>query len=110
LYQASYHGWYCLPDERFWTDGEVSDGKCPDCGRPVERLSEQNYFFKMSNYREKLIRYMDMHPDFIKPQSRYNEVVGFLRQPLSDLCISRPKARLPWGVPFPFDEAYVTYV
>ncbi|MBI3606983.1 MAG: methionine--tRNA ligase [Nitrospirae bacterium] len=110
LYRHSYEGWYCLPDERFWANDEVSDGKCPECGRPVERLSEQNYFFKMSRYRERLIRHIDTHPDFIRPEARRNEVLGFLAQPLGDLCISRPRARLPWGVPFPFDDAFVTYV
>ena len=110
LYQQGYEGWYCLPDERFWADNEVSEGTCPDCGRPVERLSERNYFFKMSRYRDRLIRHIESHHDFIRPEARRNEVLGFLAQPLGDLCISRPKARLPWGVPFPFDDAFVTYV
>ncbi len=110
LYQETYHGWYCLPDERFWADDEVVDGKCPDCGRPVERLAEQNYFFKMSAYRQRLIDHIKANPEFIRPESRRNEVLGFLAQPLGDLCISRPKTRLPWGVPFPFDDAFVTYV
>lgn len=110
LYQQTYQGWYCLPDERFWADEDVADGKCPDCGRPVERLAEQNYFFKMSRYRQRLIDHIRANPDFIRPESRRNEVLGFLSQPLGDLCISRPKARLPWGVPFPFDDSFVTYV
>ncbi len=110
LYRQSYEGWYCLPDERFWADDEVSEGKCPECGRPVERLSEQNYFFKMGRYRDRLVRHIETHHDFIRPEARRNEVLGFLAQPLGDLCISRPKARLPWGVPFPFDDAFVTYV
>ncbi len=110
LYQQTYQGWYCLPDERFWTDEEVVDGKCPDCGRPVERLAEPNYFFRMGRYRQRLIDHIKANPDFIRPDSRRNEVLGFLAQPLNDLCISRPKARLPWGVPFPFDETFVTYV
>ncbi|MEO5656278.1 MAG: methionine--tRNA ligase [Nitrospiria bacterium] len=110
LEQRSYEGWYCLPDERFWSDDEVHDGACPDCGRPVERLSEQNYFFRMSRYRDRLIAHIASHPDFIRPESRRNEVLGFLNQSLGDLCISRPKSRLPWGVPFPFDDGYVTYV
>ncbi len=110
LYQQTYQGWYCLPDERFWADDDVVDGKCPDCGRPVERLAEQNYFFKMSAYRQRLIDHIKANPDFIRPESRRNEVLGFLGQPLGDLCISRPKTRLPWGVPFPFDDAFVTYV
>jgi len=110
LYRQSYEGWYCLPDERFWADDDVSDGKCPECGRPVERLSEQNYFFKMGRYRDRLVRHIETHHDFIRPEARRNEVLGFLAQPLGDLCISRPRARLPWGVPFPFDDAFVTYV
>jgi methionyl-tRNA synthetase len=110
LYRQSYEGWYCLPDERFWADDDVSDGKCPECGRPVERLSEQNYFFKMGRYRDRLVRHIETHHDFIRPEARRNEVLGFLAQPLGNLCISRPRARLPWGVPFPFDDAFVTYV
>jgi methionyl-tRNA synthetase len=110
LYEDGYEGWYCLPDERFWANDDVTDGQCPDCGRPVERLSERNYFFRMGRYRDRLIRHINEHPQFIRPESRRNEVLGFLAHPLSDLCISRPKARLPWGVPFPFDDAFVTYV
>jgi len=110
LYTASYEGWYCLPDERFWADDEVVEGKCPECGRPVERISESNYFFKMSGYRDRLRRHIQRHPDFIRPESRRNEVLGFLDRPLEDLCISRPRARLAWGIPFPFDPDYVTYV
>jgi len=110
LYTASYEGWYCLPDERFWAADEVVEGKCPDCGRPVERISESNYFFKMSAYRDRLRRHIQQHPEFIQPESRRNEVLGFLDRPLEDLCISRPRARLAWGIPFPFDPDYVTYV
>lgn len=110
IYSADYTGWYCTPDERFWTDKDVVDGKCPGCGRAVEQLTEKNYFFKMSSYQEWLIEHINTHPDFIKPESRRNEVLGFLKQPLGDLCISRPKARLAWGIPLPFDQDYVTYV
>ncbi|MBI3811123.1 MAG: methionine--tRNA ligase [Nitrospirae bacterium] len=110
LYQAAYEGWYCLPDERFWAGNEVVDGKCPECGRPVEHISESNYFFKMSAYRDRLIQHIRKHPGFIQPESRRNEVLGFLDRPLEDLCISRPRARLSWGIPFPFDPDYVTYV
>jgi methionyl-tRNA synthetase len=110
LYQASYEGWYCLPDERFWAGDEVVDGKCPECGRAVEHISESNYFFKMSAYQDRLMRHIRKHPGFIQPESRRNEVIGFLEQPLQDLCISRPRARLSWGIPFPFDPDYVTYV
>lgn len=110
LYQASYEGWYCLPDERFWAGDEVVDGKCPECGRPVEHISESNYFFKMSAYQNRLVQHIRKHPGFIQPESRRNEVLGFLDRPLEDLCISRPSARLSWGILFPFDPEYVTYV
>ncbi|MFZ5877693.1 MAG: methionine--tRNA ligase [Nitrospirota bacterium] len=110
LYQQTYQGWYCLPDERFWADDDVVDGLCPECRRPVERLAETNYFFRMSKYQRRLLQHVETHKDFIRPESRRNEVLGFLAQPLNDLCISRPKARLPWGVPFPFDDTFVTYV
>jgi methionyl-tRNA synthetase len=110
IYLDTYRGWYCLPDERFWTEKDVVDGKCPDCGRPVEPLSEQNYFFRMGKYQERLRRHILENPTFILPESRRNEVLGFLEKPLADLCISRPKSRLAWGIPFPFDTNYVTYV
>ncbi|HZS11249.1 MAG TPA: class I tRNA ligase family protein, partial [Nitrospirales bacterium] len=110
IYQDTYTGWYCTFDERFWTDKDVVDGLCPDCKRPVEQLSETNYFFRMGKYRDWLLRYIDEHPGFIKPKSRRNEVLGFLQQPLGDLSISRPKSRLSWGIELPFDAKYVTYV
>ena len=110
IYRGAYEGWYCVPDERFWTEKDLMDGACPDCGRAVERLVEENYFFRMSEYQEWLIETINSHPDFIRPEFRRNEVLGFLRQPLGDLCISRPISRLSWGIPLPFDEAYVTYV
>ncbi len=107
----TYEGWYCTPDERFWTGKEIVDGKCPDCGRPVERISEDNYFFLMSRYQGRLIEHIEKNPEYIRPESRRNEVLGFLRtQPLGDLCISRPKARLAWGIELPFDRDFVTYV
>ncbi|MBN1248771.1 MAG: methionine--tRNA ligase [Anaerolineae bacterium] len=110
IYRGEYEGWYCVPDERFWTEKDLVDGHCPDCGRPVEQIVEANYFFRMSDYQEWLIGYIDDHPGFIRPDSRRNEVLGFLRQPLGDLCISRPASRLSWGIPLPFDPDYVTYV
>jgi len=110
IYASDYLGWYCTPDERFWTEKDVVEGKCPLCGRAVEQLSEKNYFFKMSSYQQWLIDWINTHPDFIKPETRRNEILGFLRQPLGDLCISRPKSRLSWGIPLPFDPDYVTYV
>ncbi len=110
IYRDSYEGWYCLPDERFWTEKDLIDGNCPECKRPVEKIKEFNYFFKMGQYQEWLIDHIKSNEDFIQPTSRRNEVLGFLGKPLEDLCISRPKERLPWGVPLPFDEDYVTYV
>lgn len=110
IYRGEYEGWYCVPDERFWTEKELVDGACPDCGRAVERVVEENYFFRMSEHQEWLVNTINTHPDFVRPESRRNEVLGFLRQPLGDLCISRPEARLSWGIPLPFDEEYVTYV
>ncbi len=109
--RRTYEGWYCTPDERFWTEKEIVEGKCPDCGRPVEQIKEDNYFFLMSKYQERLIGHIQRHPDFIRPESRRNEVLGFLTtQKLGDLCISRPKARLAWGIELPFDRDFVTYV
>lgn len=106
-----YSGWYCIPDERFWTEKELIDGNCPECKRPVEHISEENYFFLMSKYQERLIKYIEENPDYILPETRRNEVLGFLRnQALGDLCISRPKERLSWGITLPFDENFVTYV
>ncbi len=115
IYRGAYEGWYCVPDERFWTEKDLRLGPdgaplCPDCGRPVEKITETNYFFRMSAYQDWLIDYIQTHPAFIQPGYRRNEVLGFLRQPLSDLCISRPAARLNWGIPLPFDADYVTYV
>ena len=110
LYEGSYEGWYCLPDERFWTDKDVENGLCPDCHRPVERISETNIFFRMSRYQDWLLSWYETHPEAIRPESRYNEIMGFLKKPLSDLCISRPKSRVPWGIPIPFAPDYVTYV
>ncbi len=109
--RRTYEGWYCTPDERFWTEKEIVEGKCPDCGRPVERISEDNYFFLMSKYQGRLVRHIEENPNYIQPESRRNEVLGFLRtQTLGDLCISRPKARLSWGIELPFDRDFVTYV
>ncbi len=109
--RRSYSGWYCTPDERFWTEKELVDGKCPDCGRPVEQIHEENYFFLMSKYQQRLIASIEEDPFYILPETRRNEVLGFLRNnTLGDLCISRPKHRLSWGIPLPFDEGFVTYV
>lgn len=110
IYRERYEGLYCIPDERFWTAKDVVDGNCPLCGRPVVTLTEENYFFRMSRHQEWLVDYIKTHPEFIQPKTRRNEVLGFLEKPLGDLCISRPAARLHWGIPIPFDPEYVTYV
>lgn len=112
IYRGEYEGWYCVHDERFWTAKDLPDGEplCPDCNRPLERIVEANYFFRMSRYQDWLIDTIRRQPDWIRPERRRNEVLGFLRRPLGDLCISRPVSRLPWGIPLPFDPGYVTYV
>ncbi|HHS49959.1 MAG TPA: methionine--tRNA ligase [candidate division Zixibacteria bacterium] len=110
IYQDEYSGWYCTPCERFWTEKDVEDGLCPDCKRPVKELSEKNYFFRMSKHQDWLIEHIEKNPHFIRPESRRNEILGFLRQPLNDLCISRPKDRLSWGIELPFDKDFVCYV
>ena len=116
IYEGQYEGWYCTPCENFWTDLQAVDGFCPDCKRPVERIKEANYFFMLSNYQKWLIDYIkdDKDPErvnFIKPSTRRNEVLGFLENnKLEDLCISRPKERLSWGIPLPFSSKHVTYV
>ncbi|UCH82468.1 MAG: methionine--tRNA ligase [Nitrospiraceae bacterium] len=109
--KRQYSGWYCTPDERFWTEKEIIEGNCPDCGRPVDEIEEENYFFLMSKYQLRLIRHIEDNPDFILPHTRRNEVLGFLKNnELGDLCITRPKSRLSWGIQLPFDEEFVTYV
>ena len=110
IYRSDYEGWYCTPCERYFTERDLQEGKCPDCKRPVEHLAESNYFFRMSKYQQWLVEYIQAHPEFIQPDFRRNETLGFLRQPLGDLCISRPKSRLPWGIELPFDKDYVCYV
>jgi len=110
IYLGTYEGWYSARAERFWTEKDLVDGKCPDSGGPVERVQEDNYFFRMSAYQDKLIEFMEANRDWVVPSSRWTEVRSFLKQPLEDLSISRPKARLSWGIPLPFNEDYVTYV
>lgn len=110
IYRAEYTGWYCVGDERFYTEKDLVEGKCPQCGREVAEIAESNYFFRMSKYQSWLIEYIETHPDFIQPAFRANETLGFLRKELGDLCISRPKSRLAWGIELPFDADYVCYV
>lgn len=110
IYEGEYDGWYCTPCERFFTEKDLVEGNCPECHRPVERIKEKNYFFRMSRYQDWLIRYIEEHPGFIRPDFRRNETLGFLAKSLGDLCISRPRQRLSWGIDLPFDKDYVTYV
>ena len=112
IYKAEYDGWYCVPCERFYPKKDTEEARCTnaECGRPLEPIAESNYFFKMSSYQDWLINYIQEHPKFIQPDYRRNETLGFLRKPLNDLCISRPKNRLAWGIPLPFDQDFVTYV
>lgn len=111
IYKAEYEGWYCVGCERFFTEKDLVDGNCPECHRPVDKIIESNYFFRMSKYQDWLIDYIESHPGFIQPAFRANETLGFLKnKELQDLCISRPKARLAWGIELPFDADFVTYV
>ncbi len=106
IYVDEYEGWYSVSEERFITETEMSSGQF----REVKQIKERNYFFKMSKYQERLIKYIQDNPNFIQPSHRANEILGFLKQPLGDLCISRPRARMSWGIDLPFDKEYVTYV
>ncbi|MBO4380836.1 MAG: methionine--tRNA ligase, partial [Clostridia bacterium] len=109
IYKGSYKGWYCTPCESFWTESQLVDGKCPDCGGDVKIAEEEAYFFKMSKYADRLLKYYDEHPDFIVPVSRKNEMVNnFLKPGLQDLCVSRTSFN--WGIPVDFDSRHVVYV
>ncbi len=109
IYKGSYEGWYCTPCESFWTESQLVDGKCPDCGRPVVKSQEEAYFFKMSKYADRLMEYYNEHPEFITPVSRKNEMVNnFLKPGLQDLCVSR--STFKWGIPVDFDPKHVVYV
>ena len=109
IYKGSYEGWYCTPCESFWTESQLVDGKCPDCGRAVVKASEEAYFFKMSKYADRLIEHINTHPEFIQPVSRKNEMMNnFLLPGLQDLCVSRSSFK--WGIPVDFDEGHVVYV
>ena len=111
IYSGMYSGWYCVHEERYWTDKDLGEGEtCPDCDRPVSHVEEKNYFFKMSAFQDALIHHIEEDPGWIVPEVRRNEVLGFLRQPLGDLSISRPKTRVSWGIPLPFDDDHVAYV
>ena len=108
IYKGAYEGWYCTPCESFWTESQLEDGKCPDCGRPVEKASEEAYFFKLSNYANDILKLYDEHPEFLEPETRRNEMRSFIEQGLEDLCVSR--CTFDWGIPVPNDPKHVMYV
>ena len=108
IYKGHYEGWYCTPCESFWTETQVENGVCPDCGRPVKKMQEEAYFFKLSNYSDKLLDLFRNKPEFLQPESRRNEMIAFVEQGLEDLCISRNS--FDWGIPVPVDEDHVIYV
>ncbi len=109
IYKAEYQGWYCTPCETFFTERQLAEGHtCPDCGRPVEKMNEESYFFKMSKYADRWLQYIEENPDFIQPAIRKNEMINFVKQGLEDLCVSR--TTFSWGIPVPFDSKHVVYV
>jgi methionyl-tRNA synthetase len=109
IYKSVYEGWYCTPCESFYTESQLVDGKCPDCGRPVEKASEEAYFLKLTNYEDRLVEYINSHPEFLVPESRKNELINnFIKPGLQDLCVSR--STFTWGVQVPFDKKHVIYV
>lgn len=108
IYKGQYEGLYCTPCESFWTESQLVDGKCPDCGRPVQKAKEEAYFFKLSKYQDRLIDLFENNPEFLQPDTRRNEMIAFVKQGLEDLCISR--STFDWGVPVPIDEKHVIYV
>jgi methionyl-tRNA synthetase len=110
IYFSEYEGLYCFGCERFYGERELVDGKCPDHETAPEKIRESNYFFRMSKYQQWLIDHIQANPEFIRPEAYRNEILSFLKEPLEDLCISRPKSRLDWGITLPFDDRYVTYV
>ena len=109
IYKGSYEGWYCVPDESFFTESQVTDGKCPECGRPLVRANEEAYFFRMSKYQDRLLKYIEEHPDYIEPELRKKEMINnFIKPGLQDLCVSR--SSFTWGIPVTFDPKHVVYV
>ncbi len=108
IYLGEYEDWYCTPCETFWTETQIEDGKCPDCNRPVEKLKEESYFFRMSAYGERLLAHIEANPDFIQPRTKRNEIVSFIKEGLRDLSVSRTS--FSWGIPVPGNERHVIYV
>ena len=108
IYKGEYEGMYCTPCESFWTESQLVDGKCPDCGRPVQKAKEEAYFFRLSKYQDRLLEMFEKNPEFLQPDSRRNEMIAFVKQGLEDLCISR--STFDWGIPVPIDEKHIIYV
>ena len=108
IYKGEYEGMYCTPCESFWTESQLVDGKCPDCGRPVQKAKEEAYFFRLSKYQDRLLEMFENNPQFLQPDSRRNEMISFVKQGLDDLCISR--STFDWGIPVPIDDKHVIYV
>ena len=108
MYLGSYEDWYCVPCESFLTETQLAGGACPDCGRPVEKLKEESYFFRLSRYTEPLLKFYADNPDFIQPPSRRNEIVSFVKEGLRDLSISR--TTFSWGIPIPGNDRHIFYV
>ena len=108
IYKGKYEGWYCTPCESFYTESQIIDGKCPDCGRDVHKASEDAYFLKLNNYSNKLLQYIESNPTFLQPEARKNEMVNFIKSGLQDLCVSRTS--FDWGIPVKFDEGHIVYV
>ena len=108
IYKKNYEGLYCVPCESYWLERQLVDGKCPDCGRPVEKMQEESYFFKLSKYQDWWLQFIEVNPNFIQPASRRNEMINFVKQGLEDLCITR--TTFDWGIPVPFDKKHVVYV
>ncbi len=108
IYLGEYEDWYCTPCEAFWTETQLMDGKCPDCNRPVDKLKEESYFFRMSKYQDQLLAHIEANPDFIQPKSRRNEIISFVKEGLRDLSVSRTS--FTWGIPVPGNDKHVIYV
>lgn len=108
IYLGEYEDWYCTPCETFWTENQLNEDRCPDCNRPVEKLKEESYFFRMSNYQEQLLAHIEANPDFIQPKTKRNEIVSFIKEGLRDLSVSR--TTFNWGIPVPDNDKHVIYV
>jgi methionyl-tRNA synthetase len=110
IYKGEYEGWYCVPCETFWPESQVEGNLCPDCGRPIEKFKEESYFFRMSKYQDRLLQHIESHPDCIKPESRKNEIISFIKRGLKDQSVTRIRSSLNWGIDVPFDKNHVVYV